>query len=260
MLPGRAARSDGRAAPESFDQALSFTDSGRHPSHQMKANDPDPASAQSGDLASLMAAIRGGSESALGRLMDLYWPELVRYAASQLGDVDLARDVAQEAFIQVWERRRTWRPRGSARAYLYHIARHLVIDQKRKRAVRRRWLDRQGREDATRGEHTANPGRSARRQAARRQVSGRGGVAARPPPRGVRARLPARALPRRSGRRDERLGANRCEPDVQRRYAPFGKPWRQPGIDETDARHPESRTSLNRERQICQWQNGTREI
>ena len=123
----------------------------------MPATNPDPAAAQSGDAASLMAAIRGGSESALGRLMDLYWPELVRYAASQLGDVDLARDVAQEAFIQVWERRRTWRARGSARAYLYRIARHLVIDQKRRRAVRRRWLDRQGREDATRGGHTATP-------------------------------------------------------------------------------------------------------
>ena len=122
----------------------------------MQTTDPDAASAQSGDLASVMAAIRGGSESALGRLMDLCWPDLVRYAASQLGEVDLARDVVQEAFIQVWERRRTWQPRGSARAYLYRIVRHLVIDQKRRRAVRRRWLDRQGREAAAGGQ-TATP-------------------------------------------------------------------------------------------------------
>ena len=119
MLPRRAASLTGaprvqpQAAPESFDQALSFTDSSPQPSHQMPATNPDPAAAQSGDAASLMAAIRGGSESALGRLMDLY--------------------------------------------YLYRIVRHLVIDQKRKRAVRRRWLDRQGREDATRGGHTATP-------------------------------------------------------------------------------------------------------
>ncbi len=80
--------------------------------------------------------------------MEVCWPELVRYAAAQLGDADLARDVAQEAFIQVWERRRGWRPRGSARVYLYRIARHLVIDEQRRRAVRRRWRDRQGRDDA----------------------------------------------------------------------------------------------------------------
>lgn len=123
----------------------------------MSATSPNPDSAHHDALTSLMDAIRGGSEPALGRLMELCWPELVRYAASQLGDVDLARDMAQEAFIQVWERRRGWRPRGSARVYLYRIVRHLVIDRKRRRAVRRRWLDRQGRDDAMRAGHAPTP-------------------------------------------------------------------------------------------------------
>ncbi|MXV95835.1 MAG: sigma-70 family RNA polymerase sigma factor [Gemmatimonadetes bacterium] len=98
----------------------------------------------------LMAAIKGGSSRALGRLMSLCWEELVRYAARQLGDVELARDVVQEAFIQVWERRWGWRPRGSARAYLYRIVRHLVIDEKRKQGVRRRWAEGQRLVDAPR--------------------------------------------------------------------------------------------------------------
>lgn len=123
----------------------------------MPTTNPNRDSAENDATTSLMEAIRGGSEPALGRLMELCWPELVRYAASQLGDVDLARDVAQEAFIQVWERRRAWRPRGSARAYLYRIVRHLVIDRKRRRSVRRRWLDRRGRDDAMRGGRAATP-------------------------------------------------------------------------------------------------------
>lgn len=98
----------------------------------------------------LMPAIKGGSTRALGRLMSLCWEELVRYAARQLGDVEVARDVVQEAFIQVWERRRGWRPRGSARAYLYRIVRHLVIDEKRKQGVRRRWAESQQLVDAPR--------------------------------------------------------------------------------------------------------------
>ena len=102
---------------------------------------PSPPDADS--LAPLMAAIRGGSQSALGQLMDLCWPELVRYAARQLGEVDLARDIVQEAFIQIWERRRAWEPRGSARAYLYRIVRNLLIDEKRRQGVRRRWAARQ---------------------------------------------------------------------------------------------------------------------
>ena len=123
----------------------------------MPATNPNRDSAENDATTSLMEAIRDGSEPALGRLMELCWPELVRYAASQLGDVDLARDVAQEAFIQVWERRRAWRPRGSARAYLYRIVRHLVIDRKRRRSVRRRWLDRRGRDDAIRDGRAATP-------------------------------------------------------------------------------------------------------
>lgn len=123
----------------------------------MPSTHPNPDSAQNDALTSLMNAIRGGSEPALGQLMELCWPELVRYAASQLGDADLSRDMVQEAFIQVWERRRAWRPRGSARVYLYRIVRHLVIDRKRRRAVRRRWQDRQGRDDAIRGGHAPSP-------------------------------------------------------------------------------------------------------
>lgn len=114
-----------------------------------ETDDPRPPTGDN-RLDGLMAAIRGGSSQALGRLMDLCWADLVRYAARQLGDVELARDVVQEAFIQVWERRRGWRPRGSARAYLYRIVRHLVIDEKRKQGVRRRWAELQQWQDSPR--------------------------------------------------------------------------------------------------------------
>lgn len=114
-----------------------------------ETDDPRPAT-EDDRLDGLMAAIRGGSSRALSRLMDLCWDDLVRYAARQLTDVELARDIAQEAFIQVWERRRGWRPRGSARAYLYRIVRHLVIDEKRKLGVRRRWAERQQHRDVPR--------------------------------------------------------------------------------------------------------------
>ncbi len=120
----------------------------------MRDTDDAPANAVTPEIEPLMLSIKGGSSTALGQLMDLCWPELVRYAARQLQDVEIARDVVQEAFIQVWERRRSWRPRGSARAYLYRIVRHLVIDEKRKWSVRRRWLERQETADAP---HPATP-------------------------------------------------------------------------------------------------------
>ncbi|MDE2874976.1 MAG: sigma-70 family RNA polymerase sigma factor [Gemmatimonadota bacterium] len=106
----------------------------------MSQHDDTPAPSEADPLTPLMDAIRGGSQSALAELIDRCWPELVRYAARQVGEVDLARDIVQETFIQIWERRRAWKPRGSARAYLYRIVRNLVIDEKRRQKVRRRWL------------------------------------------------------------------------------------------------------------------------
>lgn len=132
-------------------QLMRETDDPRPPTTDNRpATTDDRLRATDDRLDGLMAAIRGGSSRALGRLMDLCWDDLVRYAARQLADVELARDIAQEAFIQVWERRRGWRPRGSARAYLYRIVRHLVIDEKRKLGVRRRWAERQQHRDAPR--------------------------------------------------------------------------------------------------------------
>ena len=182
----------------------------------MLTTDTNPASVPADDLTSLMASIRGGSESALGRLMELCWAELVRYAASQLSDVELSRDVVQEAFIQVWERRRAWRPRGSARVYLYRIVRNLVIDQKRRQAVRRRWLTRQGREDAVGGAHAATPAEvlDAKMLADAFQVA----VASLPDRRREVFELvfPAWPFARGSGRGDERFSTDRGQPDVFR--------------------------------------------
>ena len=100
------------------------------------------ASADSESLRHLMAGIKKDSSIALGRLMDVCWPELVRYATRQLEDAELARDLVQEVFIRVWERRHEWVPKGSVRAYLYQILRRLVIDEQRKLTIRRRWQKR----------------------------------------------------------------------------------------------------------------------
>jgi RNA polymerase sigma-70 factor (family 1) len=84
--------------------------------------------------------LRGGSTTALEELMAEYWAPLTRWAARELNDVEAARDVVQETFIQLWQRRGRWTPAGSARAYLFRITRSLVIDECRRRKVRWRWL------------------------------------------------------------------------------------------------------------------------
>lgn len=68
--------------------------------------------------------------------VDANWLPLVRYLARQIGELEAAQDLAQEALMQVWQRRRRVR---SPRAYLYRAARSLLINERERRAVRARW-------------------------------------------------------------------------------------------------------------------------
>lgn len=95
------------------------------------------------DIPDLMEEIRGGSARAFQELMDRLWPELVRFAAWDTGDADEARDLVQEAFIDLWRRRRFWVQSGSPRAYLYRAVRHQLLDGKRRNKVRESWVARE---------------------------------------------------------------------------------------------------------------------
>jgi RNA polymerase sigma factor (sigma-70 family) len=95
------------------------------------------------DLRSLMEEIREGSNRAFQELVDRLWPELVRFAVWDNGDPDVARDAVQEAFIELWRRRRSWVRSGSPRAYLYRVVRHQLLDEQRKKKVRESWAARE---------------------------------------------------------------------------------------------------------------------
>ena len=95
-------------------------------------------------LSDLMTEIRDGSGAALQEFMDRLWPEVVRYAAWELSDGDLAQDMVQGAFVYVWEHRRSWIGVGSPRAYLYRIVRNQIIDHRRHMNVRATWSVKEG--------------------------------------------------------------------------------------------------------------------
>src|SRR5205809_254750 len=59
---------------------------------------PDAPSARDAELAQ---AIRRGDERALDRLLAQRWAPLVSYVAGRVGDVELAKDITQEAFALV---------------------------------------------------------------------------------------------------------------------------------------------------------------
>lgn len=68
------------------------------------------------------------------------YPGLYRYCHRLTGDRDAAEDVAQEAFVRLWDRE-VQGPRPALRAWLFKVATHLIRDRVRTTDNRRRLLE-----------------------------------------------------------------------------------------------------------------------
>src|SRR3954465_471947 len=74
---------------------------------------------------------------ALRALYRSYAGELYGFALNALGDRGTAEEVVQEVFTRAWRHAEAYDPtRGSVRTWLYQIARHAIIDMRRRAAVR----------------------------------------------------------------------------------------------------------------------------
>lgn len=79
----------------------------------------------------------GRREAALRSLHDRHAPELWRYALRLTHDRQVAEDVVQETLLRAWrDPQLESRPDPAARAWLFTVARHLVVDRWRSAAVR----------------------------------------------------------------------------------------------------------------------------
>ena len=78
--------------------------------------------ADGGDEAALVARIRDGDAGAFGVFFDRHHADILRYLARRGVSPDVADDLAQHAFVYVWEHRATLDPARSARALLFRIA------------------------------------------------------------------------------------------------------------------------------------------
>ena len=76
----------------------------------------------------LVLRIRKGDAEGLRVALDKYWTPLVHFVATLGADSDTAEDVAQQAFVRLWERREQLKLEGSLRGLLYRVARNLCFD------------------------------------------------------------------------------------------------------------------------------------
>ena len=89
----------------------------------------------------LVACCRTGDPEAYARLVRLHEGMVVNLAARLLGEIEEARDVAQEVFLQVYQRLGSFEGRSSLRTWIYRI----VVNQchNRRRFWHRRRRDRE---------------------------------------------------------------------------------------------------------------------
>ena len=76
-----------------------------------------------------------GDEGAFGILVRRYQRRLTAFLGQLVGDMELARELSQEAFIRAWSALERFNPKYRFSTWLFRIAHNLGIDQLRRRRL-----------------------------------------------------------------------------------------------------------------------------
>jgi RNA polymerase sigma-70 factor, ECF subfamily len=91
------------------------------------------------DEAELARRLAAGDPASLTAISQWLWTPIAAYAYRFVEDREAAMDIAQEAFMRLWDCRGRESPR-CLRAYLFRITRNLGLDHVKTRRTRRRLL------------------------------------------------------------------------------------------------------------------------
>jgi RNA polymerase sigma-70 factor (ECF subfamily) len=84
----------------------------------------------------LLLRVQRGDHDAFDILFDRYWQRLFQSARARLNDSDTAKDIVQEIFIKIWQRRATLDISGPLENYLQSAVRLSVISHYRSKKVK----------------------------------------------------------------------------------------------------------------------------
>lgn len=89
----------------------------------------------------LMRQIRKGDEDAFQQLMVSYAETLVVFAENRLFDLEEGRDVVQDLFAELWERRANLPDVYDIRAFLFRSVRNKIVGRIRRQLVRDKYRE-----------------------------------------------------------------------------------------------------------------------
>lgn len=85
--------------------------------------------------------LRAGDSMVLDTLMNALAHQLLRFAVAIVESKDMAEDIVQYVFINLWNRRTELYPGSNLRAYLFTAVRNRAINELSKESVRKRHLE-----------------------------------------------------------------------------------------------------------------------
>ena len=80
----------------------------------------------------LIASAQQGDRQAFTELVCRYQDSIVNLTYRMCGDIHLAEDAAQEAFVRVWQNLNSYKPQYAFRSWLYKIAANVALDALRR--------------------------------------------------------------------------------------------------------------------------------
>lgn len=88
----------------------------------------------------LISLLKSDDSAAFNAIYDRYSKMLYLFIYSKLDAGEISKDVLQDLFISLWEKRHSLVLKESLKSYLYQAARHKIIDIYRKNATYRKYL------------------------------------------------------------------------------------------------------------------------
>ena len=83
--------------------------------------------------------IQKGDYVAFEALFSAYYEDLFKFVRSYLRSPQVAEELVQDIFFNIWRGRHQWSPHGSLKAYLYGAARNHAAKYKRHQHIKKRW-------------------------------------------------------------------------------------------------------------------------
>lgn len=83
----------------------------------------------------LLARLVNADYSAFDEIYEHHWSHLLQIAIKKVGDLDVAMDLVQDLFVDLWQRRHTINIHSGLRAYLISALYHKLFQHFRKKGV-----------------------------------------------------------------------------------------------------------------------------